>query len=221
MTRRSCVGPWPRSRRPERAPRRPGSGASSAGSRRTRRCSRKACACCARSAISPRSTGTASGGPAARRGRSAQACGGGRVVQSVEVAGAVELDERLASAAGAHLTVGDEGMSGERAAIACLARSARPLRLTGADTDDDPGGPLGALLIVLPEIHGRPGERFSRERHVDQGKSLVPSGHRVNGNRVSAHGHRRAARARAVRARPGRAPSTRPAIARESTRPRP
>lgn len=108
----------------------------------------------------------------------------GRVGQAVEVAGTMELDEGLAAATGAHLPVGDERVAGQGSTVPGLPGEL-PFLGDGRGPYDDPGRPLGALLIVLPEIHGRPGERFSCERHVNEGESLVPSRHRVHGNRVS------------------------------------
>ncbi len=96
--------------------------------------------------------------------------------QAVEVARPVELDQRLAPAAGPDLAPGNESMTAQRPTIG------RPAdQLPFIEDRSGPGHHAGAPLRVpggiLPAVHRRRRQARAREGHVEKGEALVPFGH--------------------------------------------
>ena len=87
--------------------------------------------------------------------------------QAVQVARAVELDERLPSSAGTDLAVGDDRMSGQRPSV---GRPARQLAFVDRrpDPGHDPCAPLRVPVTVVPAVHRGARQVDAAERDVAQ-----------------------------------------------------
>lgn len=94
----------------------------------------------------------------------------------MQIAGSVELDERLPSAAGTDLPVGHDGMSGQRSAV---GRPTGQFALVEyrSDASHDARAPLRVARVVVPAVNGRPRQADATERDIVDREAQMFGGH--------------------------------------------
>ena len=100
----------------------------------------------------------------------------GLFAEAVQIAGSVELHERLTPASGSDLTARDQGVAADRPTVGSPSGQLTLIE-DRPRSGYDARTPLGVAGSILPAVDGRGGQAGALEGHVEKGEALVPSGH--------------------------------------------